>query len=64
MSQTPVPSRSYRKREMGRPCRSGFAESFLSQLRDEPLKFEEFESLAEARWFAARRLNEHNEERP
>jgi len=33
-------------------------------LRDELLNVEEFMNLAEARWFARRRLHEHNEERP
>ena len=34
------------------------------RLRDELLNCEEFESLAEARWFAKHRQQEHNEERP
>jgi len=50
--------------EPGSPWQNGFAESFFSRLRDELLNVEEFENLAEARWFAARRLKEHNEERP
>ncbi len=50
--------------EPGSPWQNGFAESFFSRLRDELLNIEEFENLAEARWFAARRLKEHNEERP
>ena len=50
--------------EPGAPWENGFAESFNSRLRDELLNVEEFENLAEARWFARRRLVEHNEERP
>ena len=50
--------------EPGSPWQNGFAESFFSRLRDELLNIVEFENLAEARWFAARRLKEHNEERP
>jgi len=50
--------------EPGAPWENGFAESFFSRLRDELLNCEEFENLAEARWFAGRRLQEHNEERP
>jgi len=50
--------------EPGAPWENGFAESFFSRLRDELLNVEEFTNLAEARWFAARRLVEHNEERP
>ena len=50
--------------EPGSPWQNGFAESFFSRLRDELLNVEEFENLAEARWFAKRRLQEHNEERP
>ncbi len=46
------------------PWENGFAESFFSRLRDELLNVEVFENLAEARWFAKRRLQEHNEERP
>ncbi len=46
------------------PWENGFAESFFSRLRDELLNVEEFMNLAEARWFAKRRLHEHNEERP
>ena len=46
------------------PWENGFAESFFSRLRDELLNVEVFENLAEARWFATRRLHEHNEERP
>ena len=48
----------------GSPWENGFAESFFSRLRDELLNCEEFENLAEARWFARRRKEEHNEERP
>jgi putative transposase len=48
----------------GAPWENGFAESFFSRLRDELLNVEEFLNLAEARWFARRRLHEHNEERP
>jgi len=48
----------------GAPWENGFAESFFSRLRDELLNVEEFMNLAEARWFAKRRLHEHNEERP
>jgi len=50
--------------EPGSPWENGFAESFFSRLRDELLNIEEFMNLAEARWFAERRLIEHNEERP
>lgn len=50
--------------EPGAPWENGYAESFFSRLRDELLNVEEFENLAEARWFAQRRLTEHNEERP
>ena len=50
--------------EPGSPWENGFAESFFSRMRDELLNVEEFENLAEARWFAKRRLQEHNEERP
>ena len=50
--------------EPGAPWENGFAESFFSRLRDELLNVEEFTNLAEARWFARRRLQEHNEERP
>ena len=50
--------------EPGAPWENGFAESFFSRLRDELLNCEEFETLAEARWFARRRKEEHNEERP
>jgi transposase InsO family protein len=50
--------------EPGAPWENGFAESFFSRLRDELLNVEEFMNLAEARWFAQRRLHEHNEERP
>jgi putative transposase len=50
--------------EPGAPWENGFAESFFSRLRDELLNTEEFMNLAEARWFAYRRQQEHNEERP
>jgi len=50
--------------EPGSPWENGFAESFFSRLRDELLNVEVFMNLAEARWFAQRRLVEHNEERP
>jgi putative transposase len=50
--------------EPGSPWENGFAESFFSRLRDEMLNCEEFANLSEARWFARRRLEEHNEERP
>jgi transposase InsO family protein len=50
--------------EPGAPWENGFAESFFSRLRDELLSVEEFLNLAEARWFAKRRLVEHNTERP
>lgn len=50
--------------EPGAPWENGFAESFFSRLRDELLNCEEFTNLAEARWFAQRRLEEHNHERP
>lgn len=50
--------------EPGAPWENGYAESFFSRLRDELLNVEEFMNLAEARWFARRRLVEHNEERP
>ena len=48
----------------GSPWENGFAESFFSRLRDELLNVEEFMNLAEAKWFANRRIYEHNEERP
>jgi putative transposase len=50
--------------EPGSPWENGYAESFFSRLRDELLNCEEFADLAEARWFAKRRKEEHNEERP
>jgi transposase InsO family protein len=50
--------------EPGSPWENGFAESFFSRLRDELLNREEFANLAEARWFARRRQEEHNHERP
>ena len=50
--------------EPGSPWQNGYAESFFSRLRDELLNCEEFANLAEARWFARRRREEHNEERP
>jgi putative transposase len=50
--------------EPGSPWENGFAESFFSRLRDELLNCEEFANLAEARWFAKRRQEEHNHERP
>lgn len=50
--------------EPGSPWENGYAESFFSRLRDELLNCEEFADLAEARWFAKRRKQEHNEERP
>jgi transposase InsO family protein len=50
--------------EPGAPWENGYAESFFSRLRDELLNVEEFMTLSEARWFARRRLQEHNEERP
>jgi putative transposase len=50
--------------EPGSPWENGYAESFFSRLRDELLNCEEFTDLAEARWFARRRKEEHNEERP
>jgi len=46
------------------PWENGFAESFISGLRDELLNVEEFMNMTEARWFAQHRLHEHNEERP
>ena len=46
------------------PWENGYAESFFSRLRDELLNCEEFANLAEARWFARRRQQEHNHERP
>ena len=48
----------------GSPWENGYAESFFSRLRDELLNVEEFTHLAEARWFARRRQEEHNHERP
>jgi len=48
----------------GSPWENGFAKSFFSRLRDELLNMEEFMNLAEARWFARRRLDEHKWERP
>ena len=50
--------------EPGSPWENGFAESFFSRLRDELLNVEEFMNLTEAKWFANRRIHEHNEERP
>ena len=50
--------------EPGSPWENGFAESFFSRLRNELLNCEEFANLAAARWFAKRRLEEHNQERP
>ncbi len=50
--------------EPASPWENGYAESFFSRLRDELLNCEEFANLAEARWFARRRLQEHNHERP
>jgi len=50
--------------EPGSPWENGYAESFLSRLRGELLNCEEFANLAEARWFARRRQQEHNQERP
>lgn len=50
--------------EPGSPWENGYAESFFSRLRDELLNCEEFADLTEARWFARRRKEEHNEERP
>jgi len=50
--------------EPGSPWENGYAESFNSRLRDELLNCEEFANLAEARWFARRRKEEHNTERP
>ena len=50
--------------EPGSPWENGFAESFFSRLRDELLNCEEFADLAEARWSARRRQEEHNHERP
>lgn len=50
--------------EPGSPWENGYAESFFSRLRDELLNVEEFMNLAEACWFAKRRQQEHNEERP
>ena len=50
--------------EPGSPWENGYAESFNSRLRDELLNCEEFANLAEARWFAKRHRQEHNEERP
>ncbi len=50
--------------EPGSPWQNGFAESFFSRLRDELLNVEEFVMLSEARWFAKRHLQEHNQERP
>jgi transposase InsO family protein len=50
--------------EPASPWQNGFAESFFSRLRDELLNCEEFANLVEARWFAGRRVEEHNHERP
>ena len=50
--------------EPGAPWENGYAESFFSRLRDELLNVEEFMNLQEARWFARRRQEEHNQERP
>jgi len=46
------------------PWENGYAESFFSRLRDELLNCEEFANMAEAKWFAQRRKEEHNTERP
>lgn len=46
------------------PWENGYAESFFSRLRDELLNVEDFANLEEARWFARRRVEEHNHERP
>ena len=48
----------------GAPWENGFAESFFCRLRDELLNVQEFTNLAEAQWFAKRRKEEYNEERP
>ncbi len=50
--------------EPGAPWENGLAESFFSRLRDALLNVEEFMNLSEARWFARRRQQEHNEQRP
>jgi putative transposase len=50
--------------EPGAPGRTALPSRSFSRLRDELLNVEEFLNLAEARWFARRRLHEHNEERP
>jgi transposase InsO family protein len=50
--------------EPGAPWENGYAESFFARLRDELLNCEEFENLAEARWFAHRYREEHNQQRP
>ena len=50
--------------EPGSPRENGFAASFFSRLRDELLNCEEFANLAQARWFARRRREEQNHERP
>ena len=50
--------------EPGSPWENGYAESFHSRLRDELMNVEEFTNLAEARWFARRRLHEYNHQRP
>ena len=50
--------------EPGSPWENGYAESFFSRLRDELLNCEEFANVREARWFARRRQEEHNKERP
>jgi transposase InsO family protein len=50
--------------EPGSTWENGVAESFFSRLRDELLNCEEFANLAEARWLARHRQEEHNHERP
>jgi hypothetical protein len=50
--------------EPGSPWENGFAESFFKRFRDELLNCEKFVTLAEARWFAKRRQEEHNHDRP
>lgn len=63
-AQPPGDGLSAATRGPGSPWENGFAESFFSRLRDELLNVEEFMNLKEARWFAKRRIVEHNEERP
>jgi putative transposase len=48
----------------GSPWENGYAESFHSRLRDEPLNVEEFANVAEARSAAERWQLDYNHHRP